>query len=66
MARTPGGRRDKVSYGRNPRLVLNEDDLKWEANEENMSLLLRQFLEDFRSKPLNIRKISFQGCKMVL
>ena len=35
---------------RNSRLVVNEDDLKWVANEENISLSLKQFHEKFRSK----------------
>ena len=35
---------------RNSRLVVNEDDLKWVANEKNLSLSLKQFHEKFRSK----------------
>ena len=29
---------------------MDEDDLKWVANEKNILLLLKQFHENFRSK----------------
>ena len=41
----------------NSRLVVDEDDLKWVANEKNISCLLEQFHEHFRSKPHRFQEI---------
>ena len=38
------------NYFLNCRLVMDEIDLKWVTNENNMLLLLKQFHEYFRSK----------------
>ena len=46
------------SFCRNSRLVVEEDDLKWVANENNISLLLKQFQGNFSSKTTRCRKIS--------
>ena len=43
---------------RNSRLVVDEDDLKWVAIEKNILLLLEQFHENFRCKPLRCRQLN--------
>ena len=42
---------------RNPRLVADEDDFKWGANEEKISLLLKQSHENVTSKNPRRRKL---------
>ena len=42
---------------RNSRLVVDEDDLKWVANEKNVLLLLKQSHKKIYSKTLRYRKL---------
>ena len=43
---------------RNSRLVVDEDDLKWVANDKKVLLLLKQFQENVRSETPRCRKLS--------
>ena len=40
--------------GRDARLAVHEDDLKWVLNKKNILLLLKQFHETVRAKTLSI------------
>ena len=42
---------------RNSRLVVDEDDLKWVTDEQNIQLFLKQFQENFRSKTNRFQEI---------
>ena len=48
---------------RNSRLVVDENDLKWVANEENISLLLKQYHGNVRSKFPRCRDLSHSSEK---
>ena len=41
----------------------DEDDLKWQANDENISLLLKQFYANFHSKTQNDALTHREGLK---
>ena len=46
-----------ANFCRNSRLVVDEDDPKWVANEKYISSLLKQFHENFRSESPRCRKL---------